>query len=221
MARTRKHDAEQAQRLFVVPSEAELTKPKPNGGHVPPQNRRDQQIMANVEKRARASETLRNLTEAFMVEPVRSNQELIERVRDYFLFCSNRQLTPTVEALALYLGFTRKTLNDWKTGHNGGFKDYVNGMTTKTIIERATEMLAAYDGALACENVVSAVPYIWRSKNYYDMSDSLTIKTEVDNGLRPALTPEEIAKNLPEPVESYDIMRNLADNTDFDDMEGA
>lgn len=222
MARTRKHDESQAQRLFVVPSEEELTKPKPNGGHVPPQNRRDQQIMASEDKRNRMAYILRNTSATFAVEPVRSNAELAERIPAYFNFCSERRMLPTVEGLSLFVGYSRQTLFDWRKGVNKGFHDDWHGMTTSDIIKRGLEVMASLDGSLAMEGLVSPVPYIYRSANFFNMQQKQTLAVEQENtGMRPPLTPEEIAKNLPDMVEISDIARNLPDNTDFDDMEGA
>lgn len=189
----------QSARTFVVPSEQELSHPKTNGGHVPPQNRREQQIMANEDKRNRMAEILRNTAETFLVTPVRSNHELIERIAEYYQFCAKRRMLPTVEGLSLYVGYSRHTLFDWRSGRNKGFSDLEDGLTTADIVKRGLEVMASLDGSLAMEGIVSAVPYIYRSSNFFQMQQKQTFAMEeADTGLKPPMTPEEIAKNLPE-----------------------
>ena len=186
----------QAERLFPVPDTG--TRKNASLRRVPPQNQRDVQIMASEAKRDEAAHVLRSLANVFDVQPVRSNKELRKRIHEYFDYCTEQRVLPTVEGLALYCGYTRYTLHDWQTGKNKGFSDVEADFTTSNIVKKAVQTLAAFDASLAMSGAVNNVSYIWRSKNFYDMYDSITIKAEPSDTMRPAMTVEDIAKNLPD-----------------------
>lgn len=86
---------------------------------------------------------------------------------------------------------------------NKGFRDEpLPGISTKLIAKKALEMVHATDAVLTESGKMNPVTYIFRSKNYYGMSDrqEIVVSASADDSNEP-LTPEEIAKNLPEPDE--------------------
>ena len=179
--------------------------------------------MADPSKREYAGNLLNALAKAYAMRPVQSNRELAERIEDYILYCSDNQVLPTVEGLALYCGYSRSTFFDWRSGRNHGFRDEPEpGLTTSALVEKAYTLLQSFDADMAMNGRVSPVGYIFRAKANWRYDDRATIEIVQDNGgLRRPLTPEEIARNLPEPMDTSDILKNLPDNGDFDGQEGA
>lgn len=205
MARTRKQDNNV--RPFVPPDME--TKPLTSLRGIPPQNRANAEVMSDPTKREYAGNLLHALAMSFKMKPVQSNQELAERIEDYIQYCSECQILPTMEGLALYCGYSRSTLFDWKSGRNHGFNDTVSGFTTSALVEKAYTILQAFDADMAMNAKVSPVSYIFRAKANWRYDDRVTVEVTQDNGnMRPPLTPEEIARNLPD-VLPEDIIRNL------------
>lgn len=214
MARTKAQD--EAQRVRTLKAiENSQNKQITQGAHIPPQNRRAAELAASQAKMAHAQDVLSAVAATFDVMPVKSNHELSERIRQYFAYCQEKEILPTVEGLALFIGYHRSTLFDWKTGRNHGFRDVLeSGDTTSDLVKKAIEILACFDGTLAVDGTLNAIPYIYRSQNYYGLQNRQSISVEPPEApLRPPLTPEEIARNLPE----LDYTENLPSAFD---MEG-
>lgn len=99
--------------------------------------------------------------------PCKTVQEVEQRISDYFNICTEEGILPTVEGLALSLGTTRNSINDWESGRHFPERG--------PIIQQAKEFIALIDAQLVAQGALPAIPYIFRAKNYYGMSD----KTEV------------------------------------------
>lgn len=195
MAKTRKSEA--LQRPFIEPDTT--TRPVRSMRSVPPQNRGTAVIMSSDDNRQYAANVLQNISGFIKMPRVASNAELMARIQDYFDYCVGRQVVPTWEALGLYCGYTRSTLFDWSTGRRKGFSDLEAGLTTADIIQKAREILAAFDATMVAAGKMPAVPYIFRGCNYYSLQNKTTVDFEPDRGsLRAPMTQEEIIKNLPD-----------------------
>lgn len=191
MARPKKYENSQPEfRLY----EDDLTKRK----SVPPQVKGRQQIVSNPEARHLVGQALGEFRKAMRMPKVNSNAELIERLDQYFSMAQQREMPPTVEELSLYCGFVPSYMWDLKTGRRKGFSDSEVGFTTAEIVQKAFEVLHGTDVVLAASGKMNAVIYIWRGKNWYNEKDTQEITIAPDNGLKPPMTPEEIAKNLPD-----------------------
>jgi hypothetical protein len=118
-------------------------------------------------------------------------QKIAERLEFFFEHCAKNGERPTVEKMALALGYARKTLWAWKTGQQGSKK-------VQEIMERAYDVLAAYDAGMAIEGKMNPVPYIFRAKNYYNMKDSTDITVTPNNPLGEAQDPDTIAAKYQE-----------------------
>ena len=72
-----------------------------------------------------------------------------------------------------------------------------NAELTKLIAKKALEMIHATDAVLTESGKMNPVTYIFRSKNYYGMSDrqEIVVSASADDSNEP-LTPEEIAKEF-------------------------
>ena len=196
MARTRKHDSEQ--KAFTLPDTD--TRPTSLRG-IPPQNQGAAQIMGDPSKREYAGVVLTALTDSFKMKPVQSNAELAERMEDYLRFIAERQVLPTLEGMALYCGYSRDTFKDWRLGRNKGFRDEGAGFTTSTLVKRAIAVLESFDADMAMSGKVTPVTYIFRAKSVFGYEDRTTIELAQDDRISRPLTPEEIIKNLPDPMD--------------------
>lgn len=140
---------------------------KPRGGKYSPvigSNGYLQGIEDEEEKKAIIRSCLIEATRYMGAPIVKSDEEAIERIEEYFNHCINDGKRPTVEGLALCLGTTRSTMFKWETGESRT----ISG----NIIKKAKEFIGNFDANMVAENKLNPVTYIFRSKNYYGMRDS-------------------------------------------------
>lgn len=185
------------QKPFILPSTE--TKPIQSYQGMPPQKRRDAEIMSDDNKRDFSANLIDTLVDALKMPRVESNAELADRIVAYLNLCTEKRIPPTWEGLGLYVGYSRSTLWDWASGRNKGFSDVESGLTTSALVKKARELFAAFDATMAITGNINPIPYIFRSTNYYGLINKSTVAIEPQADLmRPPATPEEIAKNLPE-----------------------
>jgi len=108
-----------------------------------------------------------------------------ERIEEYFRICSERDALPTVEGMSLALGVSRSTLWEWGRGNN-----CTRGTTEA--VQRAKTLLSALDAELAVRGKIQPVAYIFRSKNYYGLSDKVEISAPSNTFDSSLLTREEL-----------------------------
>ena len=97
---------------------------------------------------------------------VQSDEELAERLNDYFVRCANSGQIPTVEEMCMSTGYSYSTCYDWEVGRNKGFSS-----ETSKIIKKAKEMLKTFDAKLVISGKLNFLAYCFRAKNYYGMVD--------------------------------------------------
>jgi hypothetical protein len=131
-------------------------------------NARMKLIEQDDEKRAFMAKCIENNLVFFNIglKPVKSDEELCERLDFFFMECAKTQQLPTIEKMANCIGYHRQTLFDWETGANKGFSP-----DTSYIIKKAKQILASMDAELAAEGRMQPVVYLFRSKNFYGMKD--------------------------------------------------
>lgn len=144
---------------------------KPRRGHMGKYNLPNaelKRIEQDDEKRAFMAKSIENNLYFFNVglSPVKSDEEMCERLNGFFTQCAQSQQLPTVEKMANCLGYHRQTLYDWETGKNSGFSS-----ATAEIIRKAKQILAGIDADLAQEGKIQPVVYLFRAKNFYGMKD--------------------------------------------------
>jgi len=126
--------------------------------------------------------------------PVKTNQDIEERIEYYFDECITGQNRPTVEGLALALGYTRASVWNWKCGIKCDAE-------RQRIIQSAYDAIATFDANMAINNQMNPVMYIYRSKNFYDMHDQSEIVVTPNNPLGDVIDADTIAEKyayLPE-----------------------
>lgn len=97
---------------------------------------------------------------------VKSDEELAQRINDYFMRCATSGQVPTVEEMAMSTGYSIKTVWDWENGKNKGFSPM-----TSEIIKKAKDTLKTFDAKLVISGKLNFLAYCFRAKNYYGMVD--------------------------------------------------
>jgi hypothetical protein len=97
---------------------------------------------------------------------VQNDEELAERINDYFTRCAMRGQVPTVEEMCMSTGYAQSTIWDWENGRRQGFSN-----STAEIIKKAKDMLKTFDAKLVISGKLNFLAYCFRAKNYYGMVD--------------------------------------------------
>lgn len=97
---------------------------------------------------------------------VTSDEELQQRLNDYFMRCAQTGQIPTVEEMCMSTGYSYSTCYDWEVGRNHGFSP-----ETSKIIKKAKEFLKTFDAKLVISGKLNFLAYCFRAKNYYGMVD--------------------------------------------------
>lgn len=111
------------------------------------------------------------IIEAWRKPKVKSDEELCDRLAEYFERCLEKEVIPTIEEMWLYCGYYRDWAKDIFNGHSKGFSPQ-----TALIIKKAKEYLATFDGKAALEGEINPIVYFFRAKNYYGMVDKQEIE---------------------------------------------
>lgn len=128
----------------------------------------------------------------------KTQQEMQDRIDEYFQLCQNAGLNPTVEGLALATDYDRRSLFDIQNGRQKlDFADTV---------KKAKDFIANYDAILASANKINSAVYCFRSKNFYGMKDVQQVE------VAPAISGDV-------PNSSEDIVNALPDVPDTDTIE--
>jgi hypothetical protein len=119
-----------------------------------------------------------------------TDQEIEDRVREFFDWHLETGNFPTFEKLALALGYTREVLYAWERGGYGSTE------VRQRVIRNAKELLASYEAALATEGRLNPFVYQFRAKNYFGMRDQQEHILTPSAPLGENRSPEEIAKRI-------------------------
>lgn len=94
-------------------------------------------------------------------------EQIQERVGQYFRFCEEQDLKPSVEGLALALGVTRQTLWNWEQDLNS---------QAGQIVSRAKLLINALLTNFTLNGKISFSYTIWLQKNHFGYSDTKTVE---------------------------------------------
>ena len=147
-------------------------------------------------KRVQLSRALYAYAGTLHKRPVQSNAELLERAEEYFKYCADWNLYPTMEGLAVYLGYSHEMYHRWTQMSGERFKD--GDIPTSDILERIRGIIEAIDGDLVVSGAIPAVPWIFKRKAQSGWSDAPRPDNNLMQGADPdCLSPEQIIKILP------------------------
>lgn len=130
-------------------------------------------------------------------QPPKTEDELCDRLNDFFKVCAETNQLPTVEKMCLALSMPRSTVFDWESGNTRGL-----GPATSDILKKAKNIISSLDAELALEGKIQPVVYLFRAKNYYGMKDQQDVvvtPNTANNYVDPATLEQKYAE-LP-PVE--------------------
>lgn len=133
------------------------------------------------EKRAFIAKTINNMTELWRLglsQPVQDDEQLCERLTWLFERCAETQQLVTIEKMGLAIGYSTDTLKDWRLGRSPGFSP-----ATKAIVKQAMLMIQTMDADLAQEGRIQPVVYLFRAKNFYNMTDRQEVVVTPNNPL--------------------------------------
>ena len=147
------------------------------------------------EDRALVSQLLSEALTEYRQPRVKSDDELAQRIDNYFLRCAEHGQVPTVEEMSLSTGYSISTVMDWEIGRNKGFSPQ-----TSMIIKKAKGYLQTFDAKLVIAGKMNFLAYCFRAKNYYGMKDQQEVMLTPNNPLGETTSPEELRRKYLEDV---------------------
>ena len=115
---------------------------------------------------------------AYKQPKVKSDEELTQRISDYFDMCAETGQIPTVEEMALSTGYSASTVWDWENGRNKGFSE-----ETSEVIKKAKSFMQTFDAKLVTTGALNFLTYCFRAKNYYGMVEKSEVVLTPSNPL--------------------------------------
>lgn len=149
-------------------------------------------LVKEEERKAINARLLNETLEMYMQEPVRTDEELIERLGWYFKRCAERESRPTVEEMWLSTGHACSIVRDWLYGVRKPLGDY-----TVAILKKAQAFMQSYDAGLVASGALNPVVYIFRAKNYYGMKDQQDLTVNAA-GTEPERSVDELSSRYDE-----------------------
>lgn len=106
----------------------------------------------------------------------RTEDEIEQRVYEFFARVAQTGEIPTVEKLSLALGISSSVLYEWQMGRGA------NGTPRRAaIIKMAKQFLASFDAELVSNGKLPVASYIFRAKNFFGMRDEPDQETQGDD----------------------------------------
>ena len=163
MARTKASMELEAKRAELATTEE--TKPKmKNRGAPPIQSRAG--LIQTEEDRQFVAKLLGEVLVEYKRPRVKNDEELADRLADYFDRCATSGQVPTVEEMCMCTGYGYSYIYDIETGRKKGFSPQ-----TAEILKKAKNFLMTFDAKLAVSGKMNFLAYCFRAKNYYGMVD--------------------------------------------------
>lgn len=125
-----------------------------------------------------------------------SDEEVDNRINEYWLFCAERDLRPMVSGLALALGIDRATLNAWKNGTRRGKLS----SSRVDIIKKAYSILEYMWEQYMTTGKINPASGCFIGKNNFGYQDEIKIVAAPEKSLEADRTPEEISRQLEQDI---------------------
>lgn len=141
-----------------------------------------------------------------------SDEEIEQRLQQYFVFCQENDIKPTVAGMANSLKVSRYTLQDWKTGKRRG--------------SRRQEIIGFYYGLLEelyedymMNGKVNPVSGIFMGKNHFGYQDKQEISIKAKQQFNDDIDPEEVKQKYLESTKGLLTEHVEAENLTVEDSE--
>lgn len=123
------------------------------------------------------------------LEAPTSDEQVAERLNEFFAHCTETGELPTVEKLFLAVGVDSTTGQQWL--HGQGCSPERTAM-----MQKSRQVMAALDAEFVSTGKIPQVTYIFRSKNYYGMSNKQETVITVANPLGAELSEADLAARI-------------------------
>ena len=153
------------------------------------------------------AEIIHNVMKFQRFDPVKTDDEVEQRMTEYFQICEANTIRPGIETLCLYLGITRVTLFNWCHGIR-------QSKRRQQLALAAKQTVLSYIESATLSGRLNPASSCFLLKNWGNYKDQLTVEAiPVNNDPEATKTPEEIAAQIendipldsePEPVEIID-----------------
>lgn len=118
-------------------------------------------------KKEDVSRIIANCLKWYKLPKVKDENELEERIAQFFITCFETGEIPTVEKMCLATGYDRQTIWKWETGERVSEL----GSRAGDIVKKGKNFLATFESEMVTEGKINPVVYIFRAKNFFGMKD--------------------------------------------------
>lgn len=139
-----------------------------------------------------------NLLESFNKEKALTDEEIEDRIIEFFERCFNAGELPVFEEMAMSIGYDVNTILNWEKGVNCSAR-------RSAIIQKAKALIASFEAKMVLEGNIKATPYIFRAKNFLGMRDEVAHVVQAANPLGQLESPDDIRKRLAASVEDGEL----------------
>lgn len=139
-----------------------------------------------------------------------NDDEIAERINNYFQDCFDNDDIPLIENMALAIGVTRTTLWEWENGGKGSNPVRAN------MVKKAKEILAGIDAFLVSKGKIPQVTYIFRAKNFFGMKDQQEVVVTPNNPLGDEQNAEELKNKYLD--DTYGEQKQIEQNRTINDV---
>lgn len=117
-------------------------------------------------------EIVSSLKELYDKGKPETDEEVEQRINDYFSYCANSSIRPGIESLAMSLHVSRITLFNWSKGLGCSEK-------CQELISSAKMVVSAYLEQALLQGKVSPPSGIFLAKNWLGYKDSISIEESI------------------------------------------
>ncbi|HJA32172.1 MAG TPA: DNA-packaging protein [Candidatus Eisenbergiella pullicola] len=154
-----------------------------------------------------AHDTIKSLNDLYSMGRPNSDDEVEQRIDEYFRFCEQSSIRPGIESLGLALSVSRTALWNWEHGIDCSPR-------RQQLIVKAKSFVTAYLEQAMLNNKIYPGSAIFCLKNWAGYKDSVEITTEQSTSLKtPAMSQEEIHR-IAEQVDMQSVEEMLEELPD-------
>lgn len=161
-----------------------------NNGKLPPSVVDD----GDDKKAPMRSHVLSQIMKWYKLPRVQSEDELQERLELFFETCVETGEYPTVEKMSLSIGITTQEIGRYRRGERLSSERFI------WLLDRAYETIHAVEAQMASERATDATVYIFRSKNYFGMTNEVNVNYVSDDRLGRAKSDKELEELYAETI---------------------
>lgn len=149
----------------------------------------------------------RSINEMRLLGKCKTDQEVADRIDDYFRFCCETGNRPGIETMALALDIDRVTLFRWSQGQGCS-------QERAKIIQTARQAVTAYIEQAMLRGKLNPVSSIFTLKNWSGYRDQYSFEEIPRNQPHASMTPDEIQKEIMKNIPIDTVETETADIVD-------